>query len=81
MTQHYNRPPLAPIPLYIQPEATTPGQHTITWSGGASLNANSTSPYADAVAALRHAGVNAQTHVIIWADSNNPIYRGELGDA
>ena len=23
------------------------------------------------------AGVNAQTHVIIWADSNNPIYRGE----
>jgi hypothetical protein len=35
----------------------------------------------DAVAALRPAGVNAQTHVIIWADSNNPIYRGELGDA
>ena len=27
------------------------------------------------------AGVNAQTHVIIRADSNNPIYRGELGDA
>jgi hypothetical protein len=24
---------------------------------------------------------NARTHVIIWADSNNPIYRGELGDA
>jgi hypothetical protein len=24
---------------------------------------------------------NAQTHVIIWADSSNPIYRGELGDA
>jgi hypothetical protein len=22
---------------------------------------------------------NARTHVIIWADSNNPIYRGELG--
>jgi hypothetical protein len=32
---------------------------------------------ADAVAALRAAGVNAQTHVI-WADSSNPIYRGEL---
>ena len=30
---------------------------------------------ADAVATLRPAGVNAQTHVIIWADSNNPIYR------
>ena len=22
--------------------------------------------------------MNAQTHVIIWADSSNPIYRGEL---
>jgi hypothetical protein len=22
--------------------------------------------------------VNAQTHVIIWADSSNPIYCGEL---
>jgi hypothetical protein len=27
------------------------------------------------------AGVNAQTHVITRADCNNPIYRGELGDA
>jgi hypothetical protein len=27
------------------------------------------------------AGVNAQTHVIIFVDSSNPIYRGELGDA
>ena len=26
------------------------------------------------------AGVNARTHVIIWADSKNPIYRGELVD-
>ena len=81
MTQHYNRPPLDPMHVYIQPIAATPGHHTITRSGGASLNANSTSPYADAVAALRPAGVNAQTHVIIWADSNNPIYRGEPGDA
>jgi hypothetical protein len=56
---------------YIQPVAAIPGHHTITRSGGASLNANSTSPYADAVAALRAAGVNAQTHVIIWADSSN----------
>jgi hypothetical protein len=81
MTQHYNRPPLDPMHVHIQPIAATPGHHTITRSGGSSLNANSTSPYADAVAALRPAGVNAQTHVIIWADSNNPIYRGELGDA
>ena len=28
--------------------------------------------------AQRAAGVNAQTHVIIWTDSSNPIYRGEL---
>jgi hypothetical protein len=83
MTQHYNRPPLDPIHVHIQiqPIAATPGHHTITRSGGSSLIANSTSPHADAVAALRPAGVNAQTHVIIWADSNNPIYRGELGDA
>ena len=72
MTQHYNRPPLDPVDVYIQPVATTPGHHTITRSGGASPT-NSTSPYADAVAALRAAGVNAQTHVIIWADSSNPI--------
>jgi hypothetical protein len=58
--------------------AAIPGHHTITRSGGASLNANSTSPYADAMAALRAAGVNARTQNIIWADSSNPIYRGEL---
>jgi hypothetical protein len=83
VTQHYNRPPLDPIHVHIQiqPVATTPGHHTITRSGGASLNANSTSPYADAVAPLCAPDVNAQTHVIIWADSSNPIYRGELGDA
>ena len=59
MTQHYNRPPLDPVHVYIQPVVTTPGQHTITRSGGASLNANSTSPYADAAAALRAAGERA----------------------
>lgn len=52
MTQHYNRPPLNPVHVYIQPVATTR-------SGGASLNANSTSPYADAAAALRAAGERA----------------------
>jgi hypothetical protein len=80
MTQHYNRPPLDPIHVYIQiqPIAATPGHHTTIRSGGSSLIANSTSPHADAVAQLRAAGVNAQTHVIIWADSSNPIYRGEL---
>ena len=52
MTQHYNRPPLDPVHVYIQPVATTR-------SGGASLNANSTSPYADAAAALRAAGERA----------------------
>ena len=61
--------------------AAIPGHHTITGSGGASLNANSTSPYADAMAALRAAGVNAQTQNIIWADSSNPIYRGGARDA
>jgi hypothetical protein len=83
MTQHYNRPPLDPIHVHIQiqPIAATPGHHTITRSGGSSLIANSTSPHADAVAALHPAAVNARTHVIIWVDSNNPIYRGELGDA
>jgi hypothetical protein len=82
MTQHYNRPPLDPIHVHIliQPIAATPGHHTITRSGS-SLIANSTSPHADAVAPLRAAGVNAQMHVIIWADSSNPIYGGELGDA
>jgi hypothetical protein len=35
----------------------------------------------DAVAALRAAVVKAQMHVITPTDSNNPIYRGELGDA
>ena len=64
MTQHYNRPPLNPVHVYIQPVATTR-------SGGASLNANSTSPYADAAAALRAVGERA-THVIIWADGTNP---------
>ena len=54
MTQHYNRPPLDPVHVYIQPVATTPG------SGGASLNTNSTSPYADAAAALRAAGERAE---------------------
>jgi hypothetical protein len=70
--------PLDPIHVYIQiqPTAATSGQHTTTRSGGLSLIANSTSPHA--VAPLRAAGVNAQTHVIIWADSSNPIYRGEL---
>jgi hypothetical protein len=24
---------------------------------------------------LRAAGMNARTHVIIWADNSNPIYR------
>jgi hypothetical protein len=80
MTQHYNRPPLDPVHVYIQPVVTTPGQHTITRSGGASLNANSTSPYADAAAALRAAGerTDARHHL---GPSTNPIYRGELGDA
>jgi hypothetical protein len=35
----------------------------------------------DAVAALRVAAVNAQTHLITPTDGSNPIYRGELGDA
>ena len=61
MTQHYNRPPLDPIHVHIQiqPIAATPGHHTITRSGGSSLNANSTAPYPDAVAALRAAGERA----------------------
>ena len=78
MTEHYNRPPPDPGHVYIQPVAAIPGHHTITRSGGSSLIANSTSPHADAVAPLRAAGLNAPTHVIIWADSSNPIYRGEL---
>jgi hypothetical protein len=44
MTEHYNRPPLDPGHVYIQPIAATPGHHTITRSGGSSLIANSTSP-------------------------------------
>jgi hypothetical protein len=35
----------------------------------------------DAVAALRAAAVNAQTHLITPTDGSNPIYRGELEDA
>ena len=67
MTEHYNRPPLDLGHVYIQPMAAIPGHHTITRSGGSSLIANSTSPHADAGASLRAAGVNAPTHVIIWA--------------
>jgi hypothetical protein len=44
MTEHYNRHPLDPGHVYIQPVAAIPGHHTITRSGGASLIANSTSP-------------------------------------
>jgi hypothetical protein len=77
MTQHYNRPPLDPVDVYIQPVATTPGHHTITRSGGASPNANSTSPYADPVAALRAAGERADARHHLGRRSTG----GELGDA
>jgi hypothetical protein len=80
MTQHYNRPPLDPVDVYIQPVATTPGHHTITRSGGASLTPTARLP--TLTLRLRCAPLaNGQTHVAIWPDSTNPIYRGELGDA
>jgi hypothetical protein len=34
MTEHYNRPPLDPGHVYIQPVAAIPGHYTFTRSGG-----------------------------------------------
>jgi hypothetical protein len=81
VAQHYNRPALYPIHIYIQAKTATPDHHTIGESGHAQISADSTNPYADAIAALRAQGVNAQTHVVVRSASNNRLYAGELADA